>query len=140
MIRYYPFGFRVWAAGFLISPSIIAAVDYFTHPDALYRSELISYLLLFVIFGAVMSIPSLLLLWAITYVLTKGYLTQLKIKLTLTIVGVLLTCLPFCLFLGGFYFDINNEGTQIEIVYSVVIVASVWIFKLEYPETKTQVP
>ncbi len=124
------YALKVWAAGILVSPFIFLIISELINPRIKYVEEVLLSILLLIVFGCLLSIPSFLIFGAISKALSKTNRHPLKIKLILSIAGILSTLLPFYLFGDPFRFDLDRQINVIQLCYGSVITAAIWIFKL----------
>ena len=82
------------------------------------------------IFGGILSIPSVLLLFLITLFLIRQIITVNSMKLILSLAGVILTYLPIW-FLNGRQFVLDSFMLNFFVGYTVCIIAGIWFYKLK---------
>jgi hypothetical protein len=86
-------------------------------------------------FGIMLSIPSCLLLWLSVYVLMGVQPKPLVSKLSLSIIGTILSALAFFIVFGQDDPSSHKETVIWALAYCSVIVGAIWYYKLA-PESK----
>ncbi|WP_428330581.1 hypothetical protein [Mucilaginibacter sp.] len=83
--------------------------------------------------------PSYLLFALATWVLAKPNSNIVKLKLLLTLIGVVLSIVPFLLILTNQLLNINYLPDLLPelIGYSIVTVAAIWLYKVKLPKADT---
>src|ERR1700761_9764460 len=98
------FSLKVWLTALFGAPLLIAIGSYIY--DGLKDPDPFSSVVLFIIYGLLFSAPSWLLLWLAAHLLLKTKLSDTNRKFILSVVGFVLTLLPFCMaFQPGFNFN-----------------------------------
>lgn len=129
---------KVWISSVVLGPVMYSASDILFEPK---RSDDFSCSLSFIAFsvpyGLILSVPSFVILWLTTYGISRLKLSIMATKLWLSIVGTVLTALPFALIFGhddpSGYLSTIAWATS----YSLVIVVGIWFYKLKLAITIT---
>lgn len=139
------YALKVWTAGFILSPCILILHALLIDPKwpDVQGSDLkaaLEIMLLFMIYGCILSLPSLVLLWYCSKKLVATKWNRIKIKALLSVIGIILTLLPF--YWGGpFGMSLEKGMISISICYDLVIIAAIWYFKLPIqPTAKEELP
>ncbi|WDF56450.1 hypothetical protein [Mucilaginibacter sp. KACC 22063] len=88
----------------------------------------------FIYVGLVLSIPSWLLLWLSTFLLLRSKQRNEIKRVILTAVALVLSFLPFCLFLGRRSNEFDSEPLGWLVIYASIIVCGIWLYKLPVVE------
>lgn len=126
------YSLKVWLTAVLTGPLGVMLKFYLVNDNEL--TDLEGYFL-FVIFGMVFSIPSMLLLWFATYEFSKGNLPIAIIKTLLSIISVVLTFVAMALLSAVFT---DAVELFISALYAVIIIGALWFYKLEPLRPKTE--
>jgi hypothetical protein len=124
------YSIKVWLFTVIVSPLLLFLILGLIINSAKWNSILDSYMMIgfMMLFGLVLSIPSMLLFWLIQRQL-KNNLNENKTKLTLSVYSFFSVWITFYIFDKGF---VERGFQQIfwVVIYSLIIVIGVWIFKL----------
>ena len=115
------YSLKVWLTSVLLGPLLYYPAQIIIEPQYPHQFHYD------VKYGFIFSLPSLVVA-IITVVLIKPIPTTLTVKkLLLSIVGVVLTAMPFYLLKGGWV----QQGTEYLIAYGSIIVIGIWVYRLE---------
>ena len=124
------YSIKVWLFTVIVSPLLLFLILGLIINSAKWNSILDSYMMIgfMMLYGSVLSIPSMLLFWLIQRQL-KNNLNENKTKLTLSVYSFFSVWITFYIFDKGF---VERGFQQIfwVVIYSLTIVIGVWIFKL----------
>ncbi len=123
---------RVWLTSVLFGP-ILLILGLLMHSQGEYGILLVA-----ILFGAFLSIPSFFLLYFFTKYSTKLQDNIIITKCLLTIVGILLTYIPFYI-LNGYHLMLDGDllSRYFFISYCIVIIFGVWFYKLKLVDAET---
>jgi len=132
------YSLKVWLTAVFITPLLIALASRVLEPSHGFDNVTnffgtIAYMFAF---GLVLSIPSWLLLWMFTTLLSKSSLGMASVKAILSVIGVMLSIFPFIII---FSHDDNPLDPDVMIwvtSYSIVIVVGLWFYKLKGIESR----
>jgi hypothetical protein len=125
------FSLKVWLTSVIVSPALYLFYDAFrVHSKTNFEGGL-GFLLLSILYGIIISLPSWIILWFSTFSLFQLNYSTLVNKIWLSIIGTGLTILPFLLLFGS-----DDPITYVTTVpwalsYNIVIVAGIWFYKLK---------
>jgi len=119
------YSLKIWLTGVFISPVLVKLFWLIIGESS--GSNAIGALMLF---GGILSIPSVLLLFLSVLILTKQAIEVNSMKLILSLIGVILTYLPIW-FLNGREFGLDNFMLNFFIAYTVTVIAGIWFYKLK---------
>lgn len=124
------YSIKVWLFTVIVSPLLLFLILGLIINSAKWNSILDSYMMIgfMMLYGLVLSIPSMLLFWLIQRQL-KNNLNENKTKLILSVYSFFSVWITFYIFDKGF---VERGFQQIFwiVIYSLTIVIGVWIFKL----------
>lgn len=124
------YSIKVWLFTFIVSPLLLFLILGLIINSAKWNEILDSYMMIgfMMLYGLVLSIPSMLLFWLIQRQL-KNNLNENKTKLILSVYSFFSVWITFYIFDKGF---VERGFQQIfwVVIYSLTIVIGVWIFKL----------
>ena len=83
-----------------------------------------------IIFGGILSIPSVLLLFLTSLILISKAITVTSMKLILSLAGIILAYLPVWI-LNGRQFALDSFMLNFFVGYTVVVIAGIWVYKLK---------
>jgi len=127
----FRYSLKVWLTSVILSPILYVLVDSVLNPK--YISGLLGifgFISYSIPYGLMLSIPSWGLLWISCIFINKRTATVRLKKIILSIIGAILSLLPFYLL---FHLDDDNAHEDVitwSICYSVIIIAGVWFYKL----------
>ena len=116
---------KVWLTS-VFFPPIVFFVMFLTDPV---KTDILGYIMLMVLLGAVLSLPSAALLGFSIYILKYTELSVKQKKIILSIIGIVLTIAPFLFFIP--IDSILDIGNPLVFAYALVIVAGIWFYKME---------
>lgn len=124
------YSIKVWLFTVIVSPLLLFLILGLIINSAKWNEILDSYIIIgfMMLYGLVLSIPSMLLFWLIQRQL-KNNLNENKTKLILSVYSFFSVWITFYIFDKGF---VERGFQQIFwiVIYSLTIVIGVWIFKL----------
>ena len=124
------YSIKVWLFTVIVSPLLLFLILGLIINSAKWNSILDSWMMIgfMMLYGLVLSIPSMLLFWLIQRQL-KNNLNENKTKLILSVYSFFSVWITFYIFDKGF---VERGFQQIfwVVIYSLTIVIGVWIFKL----------
>lgn len=124
------YSIKVWLFTVIVSPLLLFLILGLIINSAKWNEILDSYMMIgfMMLYGLVLSIPSMLLFWLIQRQL-KNNLNENKTKLILSVYSFFSVWITFYIFDKGF---VERGFQQIfwVVIYSLTIVIGVWIFKL----------
>lgn len=124
------YSIKVWLFTVIVSPLLLFLILGLIINSAKWNSILDSWMMIgfMMLYGLVLSIPSMLLFWLIQRQL-KNNLNENKTKLILSVYSFFSVWITFYIFDRGF---VERGFQQIfwVVIYSLTIVIGVWIFKL----------
>ncbi|MBB6111858.1 hypothetical protein [Mucilaginibacter lappiensis] len=119
------YSLKVWFTGVFISPVLVKLFWMIIGESS--GSNAIGALMLF---GGILSIPSVLLLFLSVLILAKQAIAINLMKLILSLIGIILTYLPIW-FLNGRQFGLDSFMMNFFVAYTVIIIAGIWFYKLK---------
>lgn len=136
----YQYSLRIWLTTLFVAPPIAFITTYTTNISSF--SETMMGLFLFegyaIGFGLLLSLPSVILFYFISFWTTKLSTTiQLK-KLVLILFALTLPVITFSIVLGGFNQLYTSENLGYTLAYGLVLVASLMFYTLPF-EKNTRV-
>jgi hypothetical protein len=126
------YSLKVWLTSVVISPVLYIILEAIQKPRVYQNIEGgLGFILFSIIYGLILSLISWILLWLSLYSLLMFNRDIIITKLWLSIIGAILTLLPFWLVLG--YDDPNPlTGTALWAAsYCLVIIAGIWFYRLK---------
>lgn len=126
MKQAFIFSLKVWLTTLLLAPLLSNLVELVT-PDVINYNLLdaLSLAIIEIMVGAFLSMISFLFLFLFTYLFIKQDFVEHNVKVILSFICVILILVPF---LGLFHF--NKLVLPRMIIYSLIGVASIWVYKL----------
>ena len=119
------FSLKVWLTAVFVTPLLLKLFWMIINESS--GSNVIGAL---IIFGGVLSIPSVLLLFLTSLVLIRQVIATHSIKLILSLAGIILSYLPIW-FLNGRQFILDNFMLNFFVGYTVIVIAGIWFYKLK---------
>ena len=119
------YSLKVWLTAVFIAPLLLKLFWIVTNESS--GSNAIGAL---IIFGGILSIPSVLLLFLTTIFLVRQTITVNSMKLILSLGGLILTYLPIW-FLNGRQFVLDSFMLNFFVGYTVIIITGIWFYKLK---------
>ena len=123
-IRYYVL--RVWLTSVILSPVIMWLYSTCIEGSST-DAELIPLML---VWGGVLSLPSLLFLGMFCNQLVYRKKKVKYVKMWLTVIGIILTYAPFWV-INGFSITDNSGSSILFLPYAATIVAGIWFYRLQ---------
>jgi hypothetical protein len=126
------YSIKVWLTSVVIGPFLLMILSWLVnHKLSVEGLDVV------ILMGALFSLPSLLVFYLICKYITKRVSNMAVIKVYITIIGILLTYIPF-LIIDDYHFllDVDQLSRYFFPSYSIVIVAAVWIYKLKIVDSE----
>ncbi|MEO6149616.1 MAG: hypothetical protein ABIN95_02870, partial [Mucilaginibacter sp.] len=131
-MRAFIYSLKVWKTSIFVSPLLIVFITKLQVD--LRIDEANSMFVGGIILGFLFSIPSFMLLWIATYLVTHTHLKWGNKKTLLSFLSVALVLLAFSLY--GRLRGLPRGEACLIAVYSIVAVTSIWLYKLKLGRTK----
>lgn len=126
------YSLKVWLTAVLLSPllSVILFEPFDDHNSTDIKGALF-FILLSIPYGLVLSIPSWLLLWISVWLVNRLSTSSIKKKWMLSIIGLVLSLLPFYLIFGHDDNPVGEGAIEWAVAYCIVILAGIWFYPLK---------
>jgi hypothetical protein len=128
-LRHITYALKIWLTAVFLVPLLVMI---WSLVQDSYREDSVRLLLLFWAFGLGFSVVSALLLWVSIVLLNRSGWSPLVSRILLSVLGLVLSLLPFILLNYGLgnsirqYFHANRMVVDL---YVLVIVAGIWIYR-----------
>lgn len=138
MIQAFRFSINVWVTGLLLG-SALSDLPFLFHSNSTPGClDMLGLILAQTCIAAMLSICSWLLLLLVTYLLTRQPFNVLKVKVTLSAIGLLLAMAPL-LWLTGGSFGVDWTDRLSLIAYPATIIGGIWFYALEPTDNKIDI-
>lgn len=119
------YSLKVWLTGVFLAPVLLKLFWMVSGEST--GSNAVGALILF---GGVLSIPCVLLLFLSVLILTRQAIAVNSTKLILSLIGIILAYLPIW-FLNGRQFWLDSFMLNFFVGYTVTVIAAIWFYKLK---------
>ncbi len=119
------YSLKVWLTGVFLAPVLLKLFWMVSGEST--GSNAVGALILF---GGVLSIPSVLLLFLSVLILTRQAIAVNSTKLILSLIGIILAYLPIWV-LNGRQFWLDSFMLNFFVGYTVTVMAAIWFYKLK---------
>ncbi|NHA07771.1 hypothetical protein G7092_28490 [Mucilaginibacter sp. HC2] len=119
------YSLKVWLTGVFLAPVLLKLFWMVSGEST--GSNAVGALMLF---GGVLSIPSVLLLFLSVLILTRQAIAVNSTKLILSLIGIILAYLPIWV-LNGRQFWLDSFMLNFFVGYTVTVIAAIWFYKLK---------
>ena len=136
------YSIKVWLFTIIVSPLVVFlifhVIDFFN--NYVKFDQILKWLgviILMILYGIVWSIPAMFIFWLIQRIILKNC-SHLKTKIILSFYSFFSVWATFYIFERGFAGK-NLNQILIALIYSLIIVSAVWIFKLPFKANRNAV-
>ncbi len=121
--------FKVWSLTVITAPILLYVLFYFDFKSQVTGSELMGFMIIFILAGALYTIPTLLISYLIFFIIKDRIISLVRLKVILIFVVTVLLMITNYLIWGKYKYDIHfdDSGLMSTLAYCLaVLIFGVW--------------